>query len=297
MKPGIPIPCPANWDEMKIGQLSRHCTSCAKDVIDFTQQSRQQILAYLIEHRDQEVCGRVRTSQLDYRHEEILVIIRDLEKKHRNTNLSWYLLTMATLSMMSCESGQQKVQQKQEQAEILGAISLPGEVTDSEKSTPDQPVEKSHCKTSQVIEYSDVEFSSGLMEVPPPEIVEPPMPAVDPDPMIVGEFIAETGPRMIVEVMPEFKGGTDALMAYVKGHLKYPRWEKKNKVQGTVYATFVVNGNGKISGGRILRSVPEAKNFDQEVLKLIKNMPDWIPGSDKGAPAAVQFNMPFRFEL
>lgn len=294
MKPTIAIPCPANWDEMKIGQLSRHCNSCAKDVIDFTQQSRHEILAYLIEHRNKEVCGRVRSSQLDYRHEEILVTIRDLEKKHRNTNLSWYLLTMATLSLMSCESEPPKKTDNHEIPVIMGELDMR-----SGEKQPEIPVEKPSCQTpesSYTTIYSEPHVS-GLMEVPPPlEIPAPPVKPEEPIEMIVGDMVYAP-PRMIAEVMPEFEGGTDALMAYIQQHLKYPRWEKKHNVQGTVYATFVVDESGKINNARILKSVPGSKNFDKEVLKLIENMPDWKPGKDKGIPTAVQFNLPFRFEL
>lgn len=116
-----------------------------------------------------------------------------------------------------------------------------------------------------------------------------------------GEVITENKesqkPRIIVEVMPEFEGGTEALMAYIEKHLKYPRWEKKNKIEGTVYATFVIDEKGNIGSPEILKSVQGSRNFDDEVLKLLKKMPKWKPGMEKGVKTAVQFNLPFRFKL
>jgi TonB family protein len=86
-------------------------------------------------------------------------------------------------------------------------------------------------------------------------------------------------------------------MKYVRKHLHYPKWEKKNKIQGTVYATFVVDEMGNVSNPEIMRSVEGARNFDEEVLKVILSMPKWKPGMDQGKVVPVQFNLPFKFEL
>jgi TonB family protein len=299
MKPIIPLPCSEDWDKMKIGQFSRHCGVCDKSVVDFTQMSRFEILSYLIEHRNENVCGHVRLSQLDYRHEETLVVIRDLEKRHKNSNLSYFLLSMATLSLMSCEpqkesnhsiKPKQQIEQRKKNDNELkrGEIDLKPEV------------EKTNCKMETVEGIVDGGIAweqplGGAMVVE----VQPPLPPeVIPEQLVTGEvYIPIERPKMIVEVMPEFDGGTDALMKYVRKHLHYPKWEKKNKIQGTVYATFVVDEMGNVSNPEIMRSVEGARNFDEEVLKVILSMPKWKPGMDGGKVVPVQFNLPFKFEL
>jgi TonB family protein len=297
MKPTIPLPCSEDWNKMKIGQLSRHCGVCEKSVMDFTQMSRFEILAYLIEHRNEKVCGHVRLSQLDYRHEETLIVIRDLEKRHRNTNLSYFLLSMATLSLMSCEpkkveSHSNKPKQKIEQRdkndnEKRGGIDLKSEV------------EKAHCKMETVegivdggIEWEETVGGDMVVSIPPPQ------PEILPEPPIQeGTYIPIQRPKMIVEVMPEFEGGTEALMRYVRKHLKYPRWEKKNKIEGTVYASFIVDEEGNVTNPEVMRGVEGAENFNEEVLKVLNGMPKWKPGMDQGKVVPVQFNLPFKFEL
>jgi len=297
MKPTIPLPCSEDWNKMKIGQLSRHCGVCEKSVMDFTQMSRFEILAYLIEHRNEKVCGHVRLSQLDYRHEETLIVIRDLEKRHRNTNLSYFLLSMATLSLMSCEpkkeeSHSNKPKQKIEQRdkndnEKRGEIDLKSEV------------EKAHCKMETVegivdggIEWEETVGGDMVVSIPPPQ------PEILPEPPIKeGTYIPIERPKMIVEVMPEFEGGTEALMTYVRKHLKYPRWEKKNKIEGTVYASFIVDEEGNVTNPEVMRGVEGAENFNEEVLKVLNGMPKWKPGMDQGKVVPVQFNLPFKFEL
>ena len=293
MKPIIPLPCSEDWDKMKIGQLSRHCDSCNKSVMDFTQMSRFEILTYLIEHRNENVCGHVRLSQLDYRHEETLIVIRDLEKRHRNNNLSYFLLSMATLSLMSCEPNKQsenhpkKPKQhqttKQVDEQVIGKVKIPEEKIDNRKT------EIFEGTVDGGIEWREEPLGGAMVVEVPEPIVEQPL---------TGDiYIPIDRPKMMVEVMPEFEGGTDALMKYIHENLKYPRWEKRHKIQGTVYATFIVDEVGNITKPEIMRSVEGSKNFDEEVLKLLNNMPKWKPGMDQGEIVPVQFNLPFKFEL
>lgn len=291
MKPHIPVPCPANWDEMKIGLVSRFCDSCQKDVMDFTQSSRHEILAYLIENRNSNVCARVYPSQLDYQHYEILVTIRSLEKKYKNTNLSFYLLTMATLSLMACESAptakpkaphKQKTEVRKENIMLGKAVCAPPE---------------NQTKTETTVEFmhtTEYPLQGDMAVVTPPPPPEP----------IIGEMVEpveivedNSKPRMVVDVMPEFPGGTAALMKFIGNSLVYPDYELQSDIQGTVYATFVIDPSGKVINPKILRSVPDSKNFDAEVIRVIKSMPDWKPGTERGIQVPVQYNLPFRFKL
>jgi TonB family protein len=292
MKPIIPLPCSEDWNKMKIGQFSRHCDSCDKSVMDFTQMSRFEILTYLIEHRNENVCGHVRLSQLDYRHEETLVVIRDLEKRYRNKNLSYFLLSMATLSLMSCEPNQNNTNHskkhkqhaitKSVDEQVIGKVQIPEE-------------KKDNCKLEPL---EDFEVGGIEWEVPLGGAIEVYIPEPMVEPVFTGEvYIPIERPRMIVEVMPEFEGGTDALMKFIKDNLKYPRWEKRRKIQGTVYATFIVDEEGNITKPEIMRTVDNSKNFDEEVLKVLGNMPKWKPGMEQGKAVPVQFNLPFKFEL
>ena len=97
--------------------------------------------------------------------------------------------------------------------------------------------------------------------------------------------------------MPEFVGGVDSLMSYLKTNINYPKWEKENKIKGTVYVSFTVDKEGKIKNSKILNSVYKAKNFDKEVLQVIDNMPDWKPGMNHGEKVDVQYMIPVRFTL
>jgi len=99
----------------------------------------------------------------------------------------------------------------------------------------------------------------------------------------------------VVEVMPKYPGGQDALMRYMSTNTKYPENARKNGVQGTVFITFVVEKDGQISNARVLRGVDE--ELDKEALRVVKEMPKWNPGKEKGKAVNVQFNLPVAFKL
>lgn len=96
-----------------------------------------------------------------------------------------------------------------------------------------------------------------------------------------------------VEEMPVFPEGnvTDFLAKW----LRYPTKAVEEGVQGTVYVSFVVDYTGKVVEPRIVRGVSE--ELDSEVLRLVKLMPSWKPGKQRGVPVSVKFTMPVEFKL
>ncbi len=99
-----------------------------------------------------------------------------------------------------------------------------------------------------------------------------------------------------VENMPEFKGGgINAFRKWVQKHLEYPTIAAENGIEGTVYVRFVVDKDGSISNIQVLRSVDPS--LDEEAVATVKSAPKWEPGSQRGKPVRVQFNLPIVFQL
>lgn len=98
---------------------------------------------------------------------------------------------------------------------------------------------------------------------------------------------------IVVEVMPEFPGGQEALQKFLAENLKYPEEGLKSSSSGTVYVSFVVDTNGKIINPKILRGIGKA--FDDEVLRVIGLMPKWKPGLQRSIPVRVRVNLPVKF--
>lgn len=99
----------------------------------------------------------------------------------------------------------------------------------------------------------------------------------------------------IVEDQPSFPDGESALMNYLGSNIKYPQLARETNIQGTVYVTFVVESTGSISNVQVLHGI--GGGCDEEAVRVVKNMPTWIPGKQRGKPVRVQFNLPIRFIL
>ena len=99
----------------------------------------------------------------------------------------------------------------------------------------------------------------------------------------------------VVEKMPEYSGGINALMHYLATNIKYPAEARKAKVQGRVYVNFIIEKNGSISHVKVLKGI--GHGCDKESVKVVENMPRWIPGYQKGKPVRVEYNLPIKFSL
>jgi len=98
----------------------------------------------------------------------------------------------------------------------------------------------------------------------------------------------------IVEVMPEFPGGFEAMYKWIAEHLKYPEEAVKNKVQGRVFVQFVVEKDGTITQAEVKRSPNDL--LSEEALRVVKLMPKWEPGKVGGKPVRSVFNLPVMFK-
>jgi TonB family protein len=94
---------------------------------------------------------------------------------------------------------------------------------------------------------------------------------------------------------PEFPGGGDALNIWLSENIIYNAMAQRQGIEGTVEVQFNVSETGKISDIKIIKSVH--KLLDMEAIRLIKSMPDWVPGSTKGMPSGDVFTMPIHFIL
>jgi TonB family protein len=99
----------------------------------------------------------------------------------------------------------------------------------------------------------------------------------------------------IVEDMPEFPGGEQALRKYIAGAVKYPEIAQKNGIQGKVYVTFVVAKDGSVTNAKIARGVDPA--LDQEALRVVNSLPKWKPGKQRGKEVNVSYTVPINFVL
>jgi len=165
-------------------------------------------------------------------------------------------------------------------------------ITKHEKPEPPKPI----IKTVVVIKEVDNDTEVDKVELFNPE-VEPLdsvpefiyIPPEDPD---EGK---DDMPFLVVEKMPEFPGGNEALMAYLSSNTKYTQIAIEASITGTVYVSFIVEKDGSVSTVEILRGI--GGGLDEVALEAIRKMPDWSPGKQRGIPQRVNMKVPFKFKL
>ena len=122
-------------------------------------------------------------------------------------------------------------------------------------------------------------------EVPPPP----------PPPEFIEEVQEEAPVFMVVEDMPEFPGGEQKMMEYIAMNLVYPEKARDNGIQGRVLIQFVVDESGHIINAKVMKGVhPE---LDSAALAVVKGMPKWKPGKQRGDAVRVRYIIPIRFVL
>ena len=99
----------------------------------------------------------------------------------------------------------------------------------------------------------------------------------------------------VVEQMPEYPGGMQALMEYLSQNIKYPEDAQKQKVEGRVIASFVVRTDGSITDITLFRKV--FPSLDAEAVRVLQGMPKWTPGKQGGKVVNVKYTVPIVFRL
>ena len=105
---------------------------------------------------------------------------------------------------------------------------------------------------------------------------------------------------MIVEQMPSFPGGDQAMMKWIRDKIEsigYPQMEKEAGISGTCYVTFVIDKEGNVIDSKILRGVTGGSGYDKVALTVVKAMPKWAAGKQNGRAVSVQYNLPIKFTI
>lgn len=174
----------------------------------------------------------------------------------------------------------------------------------------------------------DIEYYDDDVAVPPPpppveeeimedlpydeEIVEMEEEVImeDMDDYEIPEQPSEPQILSIVEQMPRFNSSTceamsdeaarkqcamNAMMQYLGSKIAYPEADAKAGIEGTAYVQFVVEKDGAITNATLLRA--PSGGLGREALRVVNDMPAWVPGRQRGKPVRVRFSLPIKFAL
>ena len=112
---------------------------------------------------------------------------------------------------------------------------------------------------------------------------------------VVSQKDQKEEPFNVVEDMPAFPGGMDAMIQFLSSNIQYPADAQKQKVDGRVLVNFVVEKDGSITEVKVIK--PTFPSLDAEAVRVVKAMPKWKPGYQRGKAVRVQFTMPINFSL
>ena len=99
----------------------------------------------------------------------------------------------------------------------------------------------------------------------------------------------------VAEVLPEFPGGTSALMQWLRNNMHYPQAALEAGIQGRVYVRFIVEKDGSITNAEVLRTIDPLLNA--EALRLVNAMPKWSPAKVDGKPVRFRYTIPISFQI
>jgi len=121
-------------------------------------------------------------------------------------------------------------------------------------------------------------------------------PIITAEPVVIPEASSDPNePFTMVEEMPSFPGGEQAMFKHFATHVKYPDEASESGIHGAVYVTFIVERDGRISDVKVLRGI--GGGCDEEAVRVVNGMPNWIPGKQNGKIVRVRYNLPIRYAL
>lgn len=180
----------------------------------------------------------------------------------------------------------------------LGELNINTHIFAEEDDFMVQTERPKEIKPPLVRPISVIEIVDNTVDVPDIDInVE-----IDPDDELDDFIIIEDEPIdydevkifVIVEDEPEYPGGEVALMQHL-AKIKYPLMAKEAGTQGIVYVSFLIEKDGSVRQASILRGI--GNGCDEETLRIINEMPNWIPGKQLGRAVRVRVKIPVRFVL
>jgi len=155
---------------------------------------------------------------------------------------------------------------------------------------PVPPKPKPQIRIAEVVEEPEEVPQDIIIDSEP---TDEPIPPIDFEP--TPPVPVDEAPFIIVEDMPEFPGGMEAFYKFISKKVKYPAQARRMGIEGRVYLQFVVEKDGSIGDLFVAKGV--GAGLDEESLRVMKLVPNFKPGKQRGRPVRVQMTIPINFRL
>ena len=128
-----------------------------------------------------------------------------------------------------------------------------------------------------------------------PFVLSVPLHQDSPSDLVSGTYNNEGIVTKPIDQAPQYPGGYTAMLKFLHDKMQYPTIAQESRIQGTVIVRFVVRSTGKVTNVEVLKGI--GIGCDDEAVRVVKEMPNWIPGRDKGIAVSYYFQIPIKFQL
>lgn len=189
-------------------------------------------------------------------------------------------------------------------ASTLGAIAVSDifeeEIENTVQETPPEQLEQPEPEPETIIEEltiveDDVKVADIKIDTEADENTQTSTKVVQVTEVEIVEEEVEPIAFAVVEDKPMFPGGDAALMKFIAENTKYPEIAKENGIQGRVFVQFVIDKNGSVTKVQIAKGVDPY--LDSEAVRVVKTIPNWAPGKQRGKAVPVTYIVPINFKL
>jgi TonB family protein len=284
MRISIPNPCHEDWNQMTSKEQGRFCSSCQKTVVDFTKMTKTEISDYFKTMVNEKICGRIKKSDLskDAVLPEVVIYPSHFFITPKYTPSRLFIMTVGLVFLYSCNNAPSSMDIPPNETEQFDTLHprptapdddfiLLGEFAELESESAEKQVK------------GTVAVDSHQVNVPPPDLNQKPKPiAPIEQQLLMGD---------IIEIVPEFPGGDEALLKFIKDHINY---DTTTMIAGKVFVRFVVDTDGSVKNVSIARSLSPAN--DAEAIRVVSMLPNFKPSYESGKARKTPMTIPIVFK-
>jgi hypothetical protein len=327
-KLSVPEPCHEDWSTMTPKEKGRFCQSCSKTVVDFTQKSKEEIQQYLSDHFGKRVCGHFRREQLDTITLEIPTATFHQSLSYQKLFLLALLFVMGT-TLFSCQNSN-GTKQKIENVILIDSIppitkeidSLPTKECTQEKDTieymtlgkvplikrPPAPtpttgiiLTPTELNSTQKLAHDNMvnqeEVLDGELIVEVTGDLEPYEEEIEEWDVVLGYIIEEHPKFPQADSLSGEKAREDfnqRMRLFFQEHFKTPKNLGLQRKHYRIFTQFEIDTLGRITDIQIRTPHP---TITQEVERVLKKLPTFIPGEQRGKRVSTRYTLPIRIDL
>jgi len=282
-KISIPEPCQEDWNKMSPNENGRFCSSCSKNVVDFTTMLQDEIQHYFAINKNNKICGKFRKSQLDTVTIQIPSRVLYSQTQYHKIFLLALFISMGT-TLFSCadkEGNKQKIDKVEiikdttEIKTMTVGMLLPAKSNDSLHQVvlpPPPKINQVNFKQPKTIKCGEVKSKKEEKTINETNVIYE-------DNTVYG--------GIGISVYPDYIGGMSKFYSFVKDSFKVSKNDKNLK--GEIIASFIIEKDGRLNDVKIIKGIGVTST--EELTRVLNSSSKWYPGEENGKKRNCEFQL------